>query len=173
MPSYSIASGSYDGHIRVYDIRMGRMTDDVLAHPVTSVRCSSDGNALLASTLDSCVRMLDRTNGKLLAAFGGPDQAKDQTTHKSLGSGPKHTFRNTELRVRSVFAQGDAFVLSGSEAAQGEETGLGAAVFAWDVLTGESILTVPMGDKVKVVSCVAWNEQGYWAGGCSDGKHLI
>ena len=57
----------------MYDIRMGRTLVDVLAHPVTSVRCSSDGNALLASTTDGRIRMLDRSDGKLLKAFGGDD----------------------------------------------------------------------------------------------------
>jgi mitogen-activated protein kinase organizer 1 len=168
MPTYSIASGSYDGHVRVYDVRMGQTTVDVLAHPVTSVRCSADGNALLTSTLDSYIRMLDRTDGKLLAAFGGPAQKEDQAPLGGL-SRPRHAYRNTELRVRSVFAQGDGVVLSGSEAPKDDISGLGAAVFAWDVLTGENVATVPMGPRGKVVSCVAWNERGYWAGGCPDG----
>ncbi|KAJ5108613.1 hypothetical protein N7456_005288 [Penicillium angulare] len=166
MPSYSIASGSYDGHVRVYDVRMGKTTDDVLAYPVTSVRCSADGNAILASTLDSYIRMLDRSNGSLLAAFGGP--AKEKTPFVD-GTRSRHSYRNAELRVRSTFAQGDAVVLSGSEAAKNDEEGLGAAVFAWDILSGETVAVVPMGEKVKVVSCVAWNEKGFWAGGCSDG----
>ncbi|KAJ5672804.1 hypothetical protein N7507_001931 [Penicillium longicatenatum] len=165
MPSYSIASGSYDGHVRVYDVRMGRTTDDVLAHPVTSIRCSADGNVLLASTLDSYIRMLDRSNGNLLAAFGGPEKEQDSFSHSTK---PRHTYRNAELRVRSVFAQGDGVVLSGSEAPK-NETGLGAAVFAWDILSGEVVATIPMDEKVKVVSCVAWNPSGHWAGGCSDG----
>ncbi|OGE57188.1 hypothetical protein PENARI_c002G06430 [Penicillium arizonense] len=99
MGSYSIASGSYDGHARIYDVRTGKTSVDVLAHPVTS---------------------------------------------------------------------GDAVVLSGSEAGGGG--GDGAASFAWDVISGEVIAAVPMGEKVKAVSCVAWNEKGGdWAAGCSDG----
>lgn len=169
-PTYSIASGSYDGHVRVYDVRTGKTTVDVLAHPVTSIRCSADGNALLASTLDSYIRMLDRADGKLLAAFGGPVKNGEQQAQSFLSTRPKHVYRNQELRVRSVFAQSDAVVLSGSEAAKEDGTALGAAVFAWDVLSGENVATVPMGEKVKAVSCVAWNDQGYWAAGCSDGK---
>lgn len=171
-PTYSIASGSYDGHVRVYDVRTGKTTVDVLAHPVTSIRCSADGNALLASTLDSYIRMLDRADGKLLAAFGGPSKNGEQQTRSLLGTRPRHTYRNQELRVRSVFVQGDAVVLSGSEAAKEDGAAPGAAVFAWDILSGEAVATVPMGEKVKAVSCVAWNEQGYWAGGCSDGTNI-
>ncbi|CAG8159530.1 unnamed protein product [Penicillium salamii] len=156
-PTYSIASGSYDGHARIYDVRTGKMTVDVLAHPVTSVRCSDDGNALLVSTLDGYIRMLDRVDGKLLNAFGGP--ARPGMTISKL------EYRNKELRVRSVFAQGGAVVLSGGEASEA-----GAGAFAWDVIKGEVIAAVPVGEKVKAVSCVAWNEKGgNWAAGCSDG----
>ncbi|EPS34491.1 hypothetical protein PDE_09455 [Penicillium oxalicum 114-2] len=169
MPSYSIASGSYDGHARVYDVRMGKTTVDVLAHPVTSVRCSSDGNALLISTLDSYIRLLDRADGKLLAAFGGTTQKEEQPRPGQPISAPSYAYRNTELRVRSVFAQSDAVILSGSEAQpKGDGMPRGAAVFAWDVLSGETIATVPMGDNVKAVSCVAWNTTGYWAAGGAD-----
>lgn len=176
MPTYSIASGSYDGHVRVYDVRMGNMTVDVLAHPVASVRCSADGSALLVSTLDNHVRMLDRRDGKLLKAFGGPAGKEEPQLRSGLSGAARsgHAYRNTELRVRSVFAQGDAAVLTGSEAGQGNEGGLGAAIFAWDVLSGAPIATVPTGSRVKVVSCVAWNEKGgCWAGGCSDGTFLL
>lgn len=169
-PTYSIASGSYDGHVRVYDVRTGKTTVDVLGHPVTSVRCSADGNALLVSTLDGYIRMLDRMDGKLLKAFGGPGDKEARQPAMTGLSTPRHTYRNTELRIRSVFGRGDAVVLSGSEAAQGDGAGLGAAAFAWDVLSGQTMATVPMGHKVKAVSCVAWNEQGgCWASGCSDG----
>jgi mitogen-activated protein kinase organizer 1 len=149
---------------------MGKTTVDVLAHPVTSVRCSADGNALLATTLDSYIRLLDRTDGQLLAAFGGPSK-KDEPLVQAIFNKPRHTYRNTELRVRSVFAQGDAVVLSGSEAApKGDGVASGAAVFAWDILTGKNVATVPMGEDVKAVSCVAWNDKGYWAAGCADSK---
>lgn len=169
-PTYSIASGSYDGHVRVYDVRTGKTTVDVMGHPVTSVRCSADGNALLVSTLDGYIRMLDRMDGKLLKAFGGPgDKGTRQPPITGLST-PRHTYRNTELRIRSVFARGDAVVLSGSEAVQGDGARLGAAAFAWDVLSGKTMATMPMGSKVKAVSCVAWNEKrGCWASGCSDG----
>lgn len=168
MPTYSIASGSYDGRVRVYDIRIGRTTVDVLAHPVTSVRCSADGNALLASTLDGRIRMLDRTDGKLLKAFGGADSGGEGRGRGAAATAAK--YRNNELRIRSVFAKGDAVVLSGSESEKGEQ----AHVFAWDVLSGEVVATVAAGEGVKVVSCVAWNEKGgCWAGGCSDGEFLF
>ncbi|RAH80577.1 WD domain protein [Aspergillus japonicus CBS 114.51] len=179
MSTYSIASGSYDGRLRVYDIRMGRTTVDVLAHPVTSVRCSADGHAVLASTLDGRIRMLDRSDGKLLQAFGGggeKENARREGEERSsfmLGQPGSLVYRNRELRIRSVFARADAVVLSGGEAetvSGNSAAGGQAAVFAWDVLSGEVLAAVPAGQGVKAVSAVAWNEKGgCWAGGCSDG----
>ncbi|GAQ43799.1 WD domain protein [Aspergillus niger] len=144
MPTYSIASASYDGRVRVYDIRMGRTLVDVLAHPVTSVRCSNDGNALLASTTDGRIRMLDRSDGKLLKAFGGDDVSPSQGNSNA-------TYRKSDLRIRSIFAKADAIVLSGSAA---DDSGNGndatqASVFAWDVLSGEVVACVPAGPGVK------------------------
>jgi mitogen-activated protein kinase organizer 1 len=105
--------------------------------------------------------MLDRRDGKLLNAFGGKERPGMTIS--------RHEYRNQELRVRSVFAQGDAVVLAGSEA--GED---GAAAFAWDVVKGEVIAAVPVGGLVKAVSCVAWNEKGgNWAAGCSDGMFIL
>jgi mitogen-activated protein kinase organizer 1 len=165
MPTYSLAAGSYDGRVRVYDLRMGRITVDRLAQAVGSVRCSRDGNAVLVSSLDSRVRVLDRQDGKLLKAFGGEDAASDGV---AAGNGNDGGYRNTELRIRSVFAKGDAVVLSGSEAAK--DRGGPARMFAWDVLSGEVVASVPAGEGVKAVSCVGWNDkEGCWAGGCSDG----
>lgn len=165
MPTYSLAAGSYDGRVRVYDLRMGRVTVDRLAQAVGSVRCSRDGNAVLVSSLDSRVRVLDRQDGKLLKAFGGEDAVSDDA---AAGNGNDGGYRNTELRIRSVFAKGDAVVLSGSEAAK--DRGGPARMFAWDVLSGEVVASVPAGEGVKAVSCVGWNEkEGCWAGGCSDG----
>lgn len=168
-PTYSIASGSYDGRARVYDIRMGRTTVDVLGNPVTSVRCSADGNALLTSTLDSRIRMLDRDDGKLLKAFGQEDTIQNTTQHAPLTLGKTTGYRNVELRIRSVFANADAVVLSGSESSKDDRFAQ-AHIFAWDVLSGDLIASIPAGEKVKAVSSVAWNEKAKcWAGGCSDG----
>ncbi|KAL4804913.1 WD40-repeat-containing domain protein [Aspergillus unguis] len=166
-PTYSIASGSYDGRARIYDIRMGRTTVDVLGNPITSVRCSSDGNALLMSTLDSRIRILDRDDGKLLKAFGQGDSTQHSPSPFSRPA--PVAYCNTELRIRSVFAKAGAVVLSGSEADKHDRNSQ-AHTFAWDVLSGEIIASVPAGEKVKAVSCVAWNEKGKcWASGCSDG----
>ena len=113
--------------------------------------------------------MLDRADGKLLQAFGG----NPTTTGASGSGGGEPVYRNEELRIRSVLAQGDAVVLSGSEAEKKDRSSQ-AYVFAWDVLSGEVVAAVPAGEGVRAVSCVAWNEKrGQWAGGCSDGMDFL
>ncbi|KAI1924766.1 hypothetical protein LOZ64_000643 [Ophidiomyces ophidiicola] len=161
MPTYTIMSGSYDGRIRTYDLRMGVVKVDVMGYPITSIRCSADGNAVLASCLDGRIRMMDIADGSVLKSFGEGNMDSDK----------KPTYKNKELRIRSTFARGDSAVISGSEPGDQDTK---AYIFAWDVLSGNSIGTIPAGNEKKVVSCVAWNEKGKnWAAGCSNGSVLI
>ncbi|QSS58170.1 WD domain-containing protein [Histoplasma capsulatum] len=171
LPTASIISGSYDGRIRSYDLRMGMVNVDVMGHEVTSVRCSEDGNVVLASCLDSWIRMVDRADGSVLKGFGGGGgkAGADPATPASGDGGPRYV--NSSLRIRSSFAKGEGVVFSGGETDENESAiNVESHVFAWDVLTGDVIAKVGVGEGVKAVSCVAWNEKaGCWAGGCSDG----
>lgn len=113
--------------------------------------------------------MLDRDDGKLLKAFGQEDTTQHATQQAPLTLGKTTGYRNVELRIRSVFAKADAVVLSGSESSKDDRFAQ-AHIFAWDVLSGDLIASVPAGEKVKAVSSVAWNDKAKcWAGGCSDG----
>ncbi|EMD32095.1 hypothetical protein CERSUDRAFT_109006 [Gelatoporia subvermispora B] len=103
-PTY-ILTGSVDGHVRTYDLRMGELRTDFIGFPVASVVPSQDGQTYLAATLDSHVRLMDAQTGKLLNDFGG------------------HT--NTAYRSRACFGHGEASVICGDE--QG-------MVWAWDLL---------------------------------------
>ncbi|KLJ08608.1 hypothetical protein EMPG_15959 [Blastomyces silverae] len=151
MPTASIISGSYDGRIRSYDLRMGMVNVDVMGHEVTSVRCSDDGNVVLASCLDGWIRMVDRADGSVLKAFGGggsyaaaaaaasrpaeSDSAADAATGDET---PRYV--NSSLRIRSSFAMGDSVVFSGGETDEKESAANAEShVFVWDVLTGDVI----------------------------------
>jgi mitogen-activated protein kinase organizer 1 len=63
---YEIASGSADGHLRLYDIREGRLFVDYIGESVTSVTLTDDKQACLVSSMDGFVRMFDKSNGTLL-----------------------------------------------------------------------------------------------------------
>ncbi|KAF1954090.1 WD40 repeat-like protein [Byssothecium circinans] len=107
-----IISGSVDGKVRSYDLRMGMCQVDVIGYPVTSLAVSKKGTEMLVSSLDSTVRLMDRGNGQLLKAY------RDEA------------FVNTDLRVRSTLGLNDSVVVSGSD---------DGMVFAWDLLEGECL----------------------------------
>lgn len=88
---------------------------------------TTDGNAVLVSTLDSTIRLMDKSNGKMLQHYKG------------------HT--NTDFRIRSCLGFGDAAVFSGSEDGK---------VYVWDVLEGK-VLECLEAHEGKVASAVACN----------------
>lgn len=107
-----IISSSVDGRVRSYDLRTGMCEVDVIGYPVTSLSVSKKGTELLVSSLDSTVRLMDRTNGQLLKAY------RDDA------------FVNTDFRVRSTLGLNDSVVLSGSD---------DGMVFAWDLMGGTAL----------------------------------
>ncbi|KAL9252884.1 WD repeat domain-containing protein [Drosera capensis] len=66
-----IIAGSVDGTVRTFDIRIGREISDDLGQPVNCISLSNDGNCILASCLDSTLRLLDRSSGELLQEYKG------------------------------------------------------------------------------------------------------
>ncbi|CZR56765.1 related to S.pombe beta-transducin [Phialocephala subalpina] len=148
-------TGSTDGRVRGYDLRMGRVLTDVLGVPVTSLERTRDGKGILVGTLDSCVRLMDAQSGGLLRSY------KDER------------FKNEEFRLRSCFGGNERWVLSGNEGVKGDD----GEVVVWDTLTGGVVERVKVeGSKVEgkkkigrdgkekekrnVISCVAWKENG-------------
>lgn len=111
--------------------------------PITSVQQTTDGNAVLVSTLDSTIRLMDKSNGKMLQHYKG------------------HT--NSDFRIRSCLGFGDAAVFSGSEDGK---------VMIWDVLEGKVLERLTAHDG-KVASAVACNSvRKEFASAGVDGKSL-
>ena len=135
-----IMTGSVDGRLRLYDIRMGMVHVDVVGQPITSVSTTLDTAAILVSTLDSTIRLFDRANGQILQSY------------------KSHT--NSEYRIRSCLGLNDAVVVSGSE---------DGYLYAWDLLEGKMIEKTKAHNS-KVASAVAWNGKGKeWASAGGDG----
>ncbi|KAL3728871.1 hypothetical protein ACJRO7_033457 [Eucalyptus globulus] len=61
-----IIGGSVDGTVRTFDIRIGREISDDLGQPVNCISMSNDGNCILASCLDSTLRLVDSNNDSCL-----------------------------------------------------------------------------------------------------------
>ena len=158
---HEIVTGSVDGRMRVYDLRMGMLFVDVigrmyslilsfpslmemLADPITSVQQTRDGNAVLVSTLDSTIRLMDRGNGQLLQSYKG------------------HT--NKDYRIRSCLGMADSMVISGSEDGK---------LYAWNLLDGKVIerLEAHGGRVGSAVACNGVKKE--WASAGVDGECLI
>ncbi len=92
---HEILAASVDGAVRTYDVRAGRVARDVVGAPAAHVSLSHDGGAALVGTLDSTLRLLDRSSGGLLQSYSG--------------------HRNAALRCASALSHDDAHVLGGSE----------------------------------------------------------
>jgi mitogen-activated protein kinase organizer 1 len=157
-----IIATSVDGRLRSYDLRMGMCQVDVIGPSCTSVAVSKKGTEVLVSSLDSTVRLMDRTNGECLKAY------KDDV------------FVNKDLRVRSTLGLNDSVVLSGSE---------DGMMFAWDVMGGECMHKFKHSEirevkgpvpaaapkaKKDVVSAVAFcKTRREWCSGGGDGNVVV
>ncbi|KAI4262346.1 MAG: hypothetical protein L6R42_002478 [Xanthoria sp. 1 TBL-2021] len=139
---HEIVTGSVDGKLRLYDLRMGMVFVDTIGHPITSVQQTNDGNAVLVSTLDSVIRLMDKSNGQMLQSYKG------------------HT--NTDYRIRSCLGLADSIVISGSE---------GGMIYVWDFLEGKLVetLTAHDGKVASAVSCCSPRKE--WASAGTDGKN--
>ena len=137
---------------------------DTFPAPVTGLRVTGDGRAMLVSTLDSSIRLMDRGSGGLLRAFKGQG------------------YRNEEVRLKAMLGAREEMVLVGSEA--------DGRVRGWEVVTGEEVAGIEViakdwadpggrrriGDKERpgVVSVVEWKGDSglgtVWAAAGVDGK---
>ena len=124
-----LITGSVDGKIRAYDIRMGFCTEDTMPAAVTSLDINKDGQAVLVGSLDSHLRLMDHKNGSCLQVF--------------------ENFRNSALRIKSCLGRSDTVVISGAE-----DSGV---VNVWDVMTGQKIGNVYVCQNI--ISTVKWREE--------------
>ena len=88
---HEIVTGSIDGKVRSYDIRMGILSEDVIGctllfglldviysdnymskDPVTSLTLTKQNDSYLVSSLDSTLRLIDKQDGKLLKDYKNP-----------------------------------------------------------------------------------------------------
>lgn len=172
-----VVAGSVDGRVRSYDVRMGRVTADVVGASVASLCLTGDGKALLVGSLDSRVRLMDREGGSCLRTYGADDESRGWV--------------NTDLRVQSVLGGKERFVVAGDEmtGTDGHVASEGGRVWAWDLMTGKlaAKVKVPWGppgterlkkvvgrdgkekERKYVVSCLAWREGGFGDQFCAGG----
>ncbi|KAJ3023487.1 WD repeat-containing protein 83 [Thoreauomyces humboldtii] len=142
--AHEILTGSVDGSLRTYDMRMGDIVTDRVGHPITSASFSGDKNCILASSLDDTIRLFDKENGELLGSYTG--------------------HRNREYRISSTLSNTDAHVISGSE---------DGSIFMWDLVEGGLVRKLKDA-HTKVVTCVAYHPvEARLVSGSTDGNVKI
>ncbi|XP_070538797.1 WD repeat domain-containing protein 83-like [Ptychodera flava] len=110
---HEILTGSADGKIRRYDLRVGQLFADCVGKPVTCVNFTKDGQCALVSSLDNTVRLLDKDSGELLGEYAG------------------HS--NTQYKIDSCLTETDTHIVSGSEDGK---------ICFWDLVEGTMIQAV-------------------------------
>jgi mitogen-activated protein kinase organizer 1 len=114
-----IIGASVDGTVRTFDIRIGREISDDLGQSVNCISLSNDGNCILASCLDSTLRLVDRSAGELLQEYKG---------HKCKS-----------FKMDCCLTNSDAYVASGSE---------DGFVYFWDLVDASVVSTLRAHDSV-------------------------
>lgn len=102
-----LLASSMDGCVRRYDIRAGRVHVDDCKAPVSKVSLSNDENCILASCLNSSIRLIEKDSGELLQTYTG---------HK-----------NEDFKLWSALDPSDAYVVSGSEDGK---------IYYWELVEG-------------------------------------
>ncbi|OVA00249.1 WD40 repeat [Macleaya cordata] len=110
-----IIAGCVDGTVRTFDIRLGREISDNLGQPVNCISMSNDGNCILASCLDSTLRLLDRTSGELLQEYKG-HTCKSYKMDCCLTNTDAHVIGGSEDGFIYFWDLVDASVISSSRA---------------------------------------------------------
>ncbi|KAI1377304.1 WD40 repeat-like protein [Hypoxylon crocopeplum] len=169
-----IITGSVDGRVRTYDVRMGQCVTDVVGPSVTSLSLTKDGKAVLVGSLDSKLRLMDRESGGCLKTYSNPD------------------WKNEDLRIQSILGGKEQYVLVGDEMTGSPGRNGEGRIWAWDILTGElkAKVPVPWGpagyepkkfvgkdgkpkERSNVLSCFAWRESGFGDQYCVSGTSGI
>ncbi|KAK8810028.1 hypothetical protein WA538_003580, partial [Blastocystis sp. DL] len=95
MDDTSIVTGSVDGTVRSYDIRMGKLYEERTGVPICSVSLSKDNQCIVASTTSSSVLCFERASGLLLNEYRG------------------HICE--EYKIESILNNTDEYIITGSE----------------------------------------------------------
>lgn len=114
-----IITGSLDGTLRTYDLRVGEMVCDSIGESVTDVTLTKDGQCLVAACRDDAVRLIDTDSGDLLSEYKGHE--------------------TNDFLVECGVLSNDSQIVCGS--------GSGEA-FVWDLVTGNVIKKLSVGKVV-------------------------
>lgn len=86
---HEILTSSVDCHVRLYDIRMGKMISDFIGDIVTFASFTHDGQCYILSCSDNTVKLFDKESGELLNTFSG-HESKDFLLENAVNAKDSH-----------------------------------------------------------------------------------
>lgn len=87
--NHEILTCSVDCHVRLYDIRVGKMISDYIGHVLTYGSMTHDGQCYILSCSDSTIKLFDKDSGELLNTFSG-HESKDYLLQNSVNEKDSH-----------------------------------------------------------------------------------
>ncbi|CAG9790469.1 unnamed protein product [Diatraea saccharalis] len=136
---HEIMTCSVDCHVRLYDIRVGKMTSDYIGHIVTFGNFTHDGQCYVLSCNDGTVKLFDKDSGEMLNTFIG-HECKD-------------------YMLENVVNETDSHIMSGS--ATGE-------VLVWDLISSKSTNKFVHTKNKPVISLSHHPTESYLLTACDD-----
>jgi WD40 repeat protein len=176
-----VATGSYDGTVKVWDVENGRLLNTLAGHDesVNSVSWSPDGTRLASGSDDETVMVWEAASGRLLNVLAGHDNSVFSVSWspdgKHLASGSRDQtvmlWDAASGRLLNTLAGHDNSVFSVSWSPDGKRLASGSydkTVKLWDPSSGRVLNTLTGHDKL--VLTVSWSPDGTRLATGSDDK---
>ncbi len=179
----TLASGSYDNTIKLWDVATGKLLQTLSGHSswVLSVAWSSDGKTLASGSDDNTIKLWDVATGKLLQTLSGHSSSVYSVAWssdgKTLASGSyDNTIKLWDVatgKLLQTLSGHSSWVLSVAWSSDGKTLASGSydnTIKLWDVATGKLLQTLS-GHSSWVLS-VAWSSDGKTLASGSDDKTI-
>lgn len=116
-----VMTSSVDCHLRLYDLRVGKMFSDYIGHIITFANITHDGQCTILSCADSTIKLFDKDSGEILNTFSG---------HESK-----------DFLLENAVNEKDSHIISGS--ANGD-------ILYWDLVSSNCVSKLKHGSKPVV-----------------------
>lgn len=87
--NHEILTCSVDSHVRLYDIRVGKMISDFIGSTITYGSLTHDGQCYVLSCSNSTVKLFDKDSGELLNTYTG-HESKDYLLENAINAKDSH-----------------------------------------------------------------------------------
>ncbi|XP_059047583.1 WD repeat domain-containing protein 83 [Achroia grisella] len=136
---HEVMTTSVDCHVRLYDIRVGKMISDYIGDVITYGSMTHDGQCYILSCSDGTIKLFDKDSGELLNTFKG---------HES-----------SDYLLENAVNEKDSHIISGS--ATGE-------VFYWDLISSSCTQKLVHTTNKPTISLSHHPTENYLLTACED-----